>query len=310
MTTFREIEIFLQLAQELHFGKTASLMGITQAALSKEISKLEQSLDCRLFDRSDKWNIRLTAAGKAYAEEVKNLPELLARADEHARRAARGERGMLSISVANMVYDYLHLGGILKKMHEKYPAVKLQIHDYQGAPSVYNQVRSGEADIGFLAVNNLVGLEEQNLQHFKLLELPICFAIPAKHPLAYKEDLRVSDFKNSNFILPSANLVPWLRKKFEEIFYKHCGTYPIVEVEALGLRATRQLVSAGLGIGLVIKPAVIDERENIVYRDTDLLIKRIIIAAWDENNQSRTLKNFLKLLKKSVIAADDNGSAY
>ena len=299
MATIREIEIFLKLAQELHFSKTALLLGITQAALSKEINKLESSLECQLFDRSDKWNIRLTAAGKAYYEKIKGLPDLLSDAREHARRAARGEHGMLSISVANMVYDYLQLGNILKKMHEKYPAVNLQVRDCQGAPYVYKQVRDGESDIGFLAVNNLVDLD-QSFQHIKLLELSICFAIPAQHPLAQKEELKITDLKNANFILPSAKLVPWLRKQFEEFFYKHCGTYPTVEVEALGLRATRQMVSANLGIGLVVKPAVEDERENIVYRNADMMIKRIIIAAWDENNHSRTLKNFLRILKKTV----------
>lgn len=303
MATFREIEIFLKLAEELHFGKTALLLGITQAALSKEIGKLENSLDCRLFDRSDKWNIRLTAAGKAYYDKIKGLPELLRKADEHARRAARGEHGMLTISVANMVYDHLQFGGILQKMHEKYPAVKLLVRDSQNSPQVYGQILSGEVDIGFLAVNNL-GNPEQNLQQLKLLELPISFAIPATHPLAQKEDLKITDFKNANFILPSARYVPWLRKQFEDFFFQHCSRLPIVEQEALGLRATRQLVSAGLGIGLVVKPGTVDERENIVYREVDLMIKRIIIAAWDENNQSRTLKNFLKMLKKGTKRCD------
>ncbi|MBR7145586.1 MAG: LysR family transcriptional regulator [Lentisphaeria bacterium] len=303
MATFREIEIFLKLAEELHFGKTALLLGITQAALSKEIGKLESSLDCRLFDRSDKWNIRLTAAGKAYYDAIKGLPELLRKADEHARRAARGEHGMLTISVANMVYDHLQFGGILQKMHEKYPAVKLLVRDSQNSPQVYGQILSGEVDIGFLAVNNL-GNPEQNLQQLKLLELPISFAIPATHPLAQKEDLKITDFKNANFILPSARYVPWLRKQFEDFFFQHCSRLPIVEQEALGLRATRQLVSAGLGIGLVVKPGTVDERENIVYREVDLMIKRIIIAAWDENNQSRTLKNFLKMLKKGTKRCD------
>ena len=303
MATFREIEIFLKLAEELHFGKTALLLGITQAALSKEIGKLESSLDCRLFDRSDKWNIRLTAAGKAYYDAIKGLPELLRKADEHARRAARGEHGMLTISVANMVYDHLQFGGILQKMHEKYPAVKLLVRDSQNSPQVYGQILSGEVDIGFLAVNNL-GNPKQNLQQLKLLELPISFAIPATHPLAQKEDLKITDFKNANFILPSARYVPWLRKQFEDFFFQHCSRLPIVEQEALGLRATRQLVSAGLGIGLVVKPGTVDERENIVYREVDLMIKRIIIAAWDENNQSRTLKNFLKMLKKGTKRCD------
>ena len=303
MITIREIEIFLKLAEELHFGKTASLLGITQAALSKEISKLEKSLEFRLFDRSDKWHIRLTAAGKAYLQRIKDLPLLLDGAREHAQQAARGESGMLAVSVANLVYDHLHLGDILQKMHEKYPAVKLMVRDCQNSPQVYDQVLSGQADIGFLAVNNLIN-PEHGLQQFKLLELPISLAVPAEHPLAQKDYLQITDLKNINFILPPSKHVPWLRQQFDEYFYERCGTYPIAEQEALGLRAIRQLVSAGLGIGLTVKPGTIDERENIVYKDSDFKLKRIVIAAWNENNHSRTLKNFLRILKKGSRRSD------
>ena len=109
MATFRQIEIFLTLADELHFGRTAERLKITQAALSKDISALEKSVGCRLFDRTDKWNIRLTSAGKAYREEIKILPDRLSLATERAKQAERGESGMLTIAVANIVYSYLFL---------------------------------------------------------------------------------------------------------------------------------------------------------------------------------------------------------
>lgn len=297
MATIREIEIFLRLADELHFGKTASSLGITQAALSREIGKLENSLACRLFDRSDKWNIRLTAAGKAYYAAVKNLPETLNNANNAALQASRGESGTLSIAVANLVYDHLPLGEILRKMHEKYPAVKLLIRDCQGSPHVYSQLNSHEADIGFLAVNNL-GNPDSLYQHRKLLELPMSFLIPAQHPLAYKKDLKIEDFKNINFILPPEKYVPWLRKQFEQFFMEKCGTPPIVEQEALGMHATYQLVAAGLGVGLLAKPGSSTVHKNIVFREVDFPLRRIIVAAWNAGNHSHTLKNFLRILKK------------
>ena len=303
MATIREIEIFLKLAEELHFGRTALQLGITQAALSKEIGKLETSLDCRLFDRSDKWHIQLTAAGKAYLQEIKSLPIVLNNARVHAQQASRGESGTLVISVANLVYDHLHLGDILQKMHEKYPAVKLMVRDSQNSPQVYEQVLSGQTDIGFLAVNNMTNME-QGVQQFKLLELPISLAVPGNHPLAQKDYLRITDLKNVNFILPPAKHVPWLRQQFDKYFFERCGSYPIVEQEALGLRAIRQLVSAGLGIGLTVKPGTVDKRENIVYKDSDFELKRIVIAAWNENTQSRALKNFLRILKKGSKRSD------
>ena len=60
MATFKQIRNFLTLAQELHFARAAETLGISQAALSAEIRKLEQDVGCQLFDRSDRWQIRLT----------------------------------------------------------------------------------------------------------------------------------------------------------------------------------------------------------------------------------------------------------
>ena len=172
MATFRQIEIFLQLAETLHFSRAATELGITQAALSKEINKLEKELNCRLFDRTDKRNITLTDAGAVFCEKIAPLPGALAEAAEFARRASRGNNGRLSVAVANLVYDYVLLQDIFRLMHEKYPEVKIIIHDCQASPMVYEQIKKGQADIGFMAVNS-IGDPLPDLRKKPLTELPI-----------------------------------------------------------------------------------------------------------------------------------------
>lgn len=300
MATIRQIEIFLHLAEVLHFNRAAEELNITQAALSKEISSLEKSLNCRLFDRSDRWAIKLTAAGAAYQACVAAIPGELAAAENAALRAARGETGQLAIAVANLVYDYVKLEGFFRAMHEKYPEVKIIIRDCQGSPMVYDQVRSGQADIGFLAINSN-GNYAAELRKISLKELPLSLAFPPDHPLAGKKNLQIEDLANCNFILPPMGLAPWLRKNFEELFIQHCGKAPLVEQEALGLRATRQLVAAGLGIGVMIPPAEKTSTEKITYRPIPTDFRRIIVAAWDPANQSQILKNFVKLMPGKPI---------
>ncbi|MBE6370109.1 MAG: LysR family transcriptional regulator [Lentisphaerae bacterium] len=295
MATIRQIEIFLQLARTLHFARAAEKLHITQAALSRELLKLEEDLQCRLLDRSDKWNIKLTAAGRTYFEQVCDLPQKLELAGKNAQRAHRGEIGMISIAVASMVYEHLHLEEFFRKMHEKYPDVKLFIRDIQGSPVICEQLLSGEADIGFMAVSNY-GTPKLDLCQQQLMELDVSLAIPADHPLAVKKDLELKDLVNCNFIMPPRNRAPWLRGYLEKVFFDKFHTYPRVEQEALGIQATRQLVSAGLGIGLVVKPMANDDPRCVVYRKMPLDFKRIIVAAWDQNNQSQVLKNMLKLL--------------
>ena len=295
MATFRQIEIFLTLADELHFGRTAERLKITQAALSKNILALEKSVGCRLFDRTDKWNIRLTCAGNAYLKAIKNLPDQLSAANERAKQAERGESGMLTIAVANIVYSYLQLGELFRKMHEKYPAIKLNIRDCQGSPMVMEQLRTGKADVGFFAVNDS-DLPLSGIRQKRLIELPLCLAIPTSHYLARKEKISVEDLGSCNFILPPRHSAPWLRKYFDDFYMTHFKCLPPVEVEALGILATRQLVTAGLGIGIVSKPPEADEQDNIIYRTTPLDAKRIILVGWDENNHSASLKNLLTLI--------------
>ena len=142
MATLRQIEIFLQLAEELHFGKTAALLNISQAALSKEINALEESLSCRLFNRSDKWNIRLTHAGKAYKEHICKLPGMMNIAQEQALQAFRGESGEIAISVANMVYDYLQLGDVLRGVAARLRSDKIRRSGYR----LYGCEQSGQSN--------------------------------------------------------------------------------------------------------------------------------------------------------------------
>ena len=201
MATIRQIEIFLHLAQVLHFNRAAEDLKISQAALSKEIGKLETSLGCQLFDRSDRWAIRLSSAGRAYQAAVAKLPEILNSAQQLALRAARGERGELSVAIANLMYDYLQLEDVLRAMHEKFPEVKIIIRDCLSSPLVYEQVKSGQADIGFMSVNQ-TGRYAEELRRIKLMELPMNLAFPKNHPLADKKDLHLSDLTNCNFILP------------------------------------------------------------------------------------------------------------
>ena len=124
MPTLKQIDNFLVLAEELHFARAAHKLGISQAALSNEIKKMEQSLGCQLIDRSDRWMLKLTDAGAIYLRQIRELPGTLAAAGQMARKAARGESGTLSIGVAGVVYDYRDIGAMCRNMLQKYPEEK------------------------------------------------------------------------------------------------------------------------------------------------------------------------------------------
>ena len=299
MVTIKQIKNFTTLAEELHFARAAHKLGISQAALSNEIKKLETSIGCQLIDRSDRWMIKLTEAGLIYLRQIKDIPDAMNEAGQMARKAARGETGTLSIGVAGLIYDFVDLGQLCKKMLQQYPDVKLRIYDTLVSPAAAALVRSGKCDISFFAISNISNtLEDLNFK--KIVDIPLAFAIPASNPLARKKDLCIRDLKYSHFILPPAEEAPRLRGHFESFFLQHCQSTPLIVHEAAGSNGSLQLVSAGLGIALIPNPPNKTILPNVVVRHIPLDIDRYTIAAWDENNTSKVLRNFIALLPSEI----------
>ena len=294
MATIKQIRDFLVLSEELHFARSAERLGISQAALSLEIQKLEESVGCTLFDRSDRWRIRLTEAGAAYRDRVRVIPDVMETAQEAARRASRGESGRLSIIVANTVYESVDIGAMLQRMAKCYPDVKIKIMDRLSSPQAADILRSGECDVGICAlIHNTSPLD--GLRYFSIADADMVLAFPANHPLARKPDLRIEDLRHCGFIFPPREEAPVLRQLFEEYFLLRCHSLPVIEHEAVGFSAIRQLVTAGLGIGLI--PSGRPDR-NIVFRELNDRIKRSVVVAWDPDNRSATLCNFLRLFQR------------
>src|SRR5262245_18293318 len=92
----RHLRYFIALAEELHFGRAADRLGISQPPLSQQIRALEQALDASLFARTNR-RVELTEAGRAFLVEARSTLDQAERAALVASRAQRGEVGELKI---------------------------------------------------------------------------------------------------------------------------------------------------------------------------------------------------------------------
>lgn len=125
--SLEQIRSFIAVAEELHFGRAAERLNMTQPPLSRQIQRLEASIDVRLFERNNR-RVELTPAGHAFLAEARRLVALADSAPEVARTVAAGSSGVLRLGVT-ATGSYALLGIVLTRLAEALPDVTVQLHE-------------------------------------------------------------------------------------------------------------------------------------------------------------------------------------
>lgn len=121
----RTIVSFIQASQAGSFTQAAEVLGLTPAAVSKNVSTLEKSLGVRLFNRTTR-SLSLTNEGRQFAEQAKIAVELLTQASENLRQANIAPQGKVKISLPPSIgrlYVVPHLG----ELQQRYPQIQLEL---------------------------------------------------------------------------------------------------------------------------------------------------------------------------------------
>lgn len=136
---------FVAVAEELHFGRAAERLNMTQPPLSRQIQKLERSIDVRLFERGNR-RVTLTAAGAAFLVEASKLLALAERAPHFAQRISAGSAGRISIGFT-AASTFGRLGGMLNSISEHLPGIDIELHEMVTRDQVL-ALTTGDIDLG------------------------------------------------------------------------------------------------------------------------------------------------------------------
>ena len=123
----RHLRYFVTVASELHFGRAANKLHISQPPLSMQIRDLEREVGVELLYRT-KRSVSLTQAGSAFFDEAKDILRRVNHAKLSAQQAARGEIGDLTIGFIS-VADYNLLPYVLREFQKEYPSVSLGLRE-------------------------------------------------------------------------------------------------------------------------------------------------------------------------------------
>jgi DNA-binding transcriptional LysR family regulator len=196
---FRELRYFAVLCEELHFGRAAERLHISQSPLSQTIAQLERKLGTRLLDRSSR-HVQLTPAGEVLREHAERLLRELDDAVGATRRAGGGETGPLRIA-AGPVARVAVLPALRHVLDERLPQLVVDVGELAG-DDVVEAVLYGSADAGLmLCVPDRDDVETALVRR----DFAVAVMRPG-HPLAGRDSVTVAELAQHTLVLTPRNV--------------------------------------------------------------------------------------------------------
>lgn len=246
----RLLHYFVTLAEELHFGRAAQRLCISQPPLSVAIKQLEQELEAQLFERSSK-GVRLTAAGEHLLVKARQLLTLSHRAAQETRDVARGTVGHLRLGFVGSSL-YRGLPQALLRMQQTHPQVRVDMLEANSAEQILG-LQQLRLDVALVhSIQPPEGIASQ-----LIVEEPFVVCLPDQHPLcaSASTNIDLAQLKDDRLILFSNLVSPTYHRRIYEMCQAH-GFAPEVRHEVRHWLSVISLVSLGQGVALV--PAALE----------------------------------------------------
>ncbi len=246
---FRHLRCFLALAEELHFGRAAARLAMTQPPLSLNIQQLEASVGAPLFVRNSR-GVALTPAGQAFVPRARALLEAAGAAAREAREVAQGVSGQLRVGFAGTVL-YRGLPQILRGFTQRHPRLKLVLREMSSSDQLID-LQHQRLEAGFVHTTRVPPGCSQVL----VSRQAFVACVPAGHALARKRRLAPAALAGEPFVAISRAVSPDYHDRLLALCADH-GFEPDVRFELRHWLSVVSVVAQGLGVSLV--PAALQQ---------------------------------------------------
>ncbi|QDR81451.1 LysR family transcriptional regulator [Sporomusa termitida] len=287
----QKLKYFVSVAESLSFTEAAAQHGISQSAISQQISELEKQLDTQLIVRN-KRPLQLSWAGKILLEESHALIAAANEALKKIQLAARGMTGYLKVGFLGGI-EKVFLPQAVRDFRKNFPSIHVSLHQYNWA-EINEALMREELDIGFTLSHNLEKFPD--LIGKSLRSDVLCAAIHINHPLASQEMINVADLANESFVL-------FTRKAdylLNDLTYQICsenGFTPNVVNQSRDLSALLFMVEASLGIMIVPGPVREVASPDLRLIELNTRHKHFdVMVVWNRNNLNTSIPVFVKHL--------------
>lgn len=284
-----QYKIFYETAKAGNISKAAKELYISQPAISKSISKLEDNLGVQLFNRNSR-GVQLTAEGQLLFGHTRTAFETLDRGEQELKRIKELNIGHLRIGVSNTLCKFILLP-YLKEFIHQYPHIKITIES-QSTAHTLSMLEQQHIDIGLIAEPKT----QKNLCFLPVMEIQDIFVAAPSYldNLRLREGEKADLFQTGSLMLLDRSNVT--RHYIDEYMAdQQLCSNNLLEVTTMDLLI--EFARIGLGIGCVIREFIKQDLENKVLMELHLkepIRKRSIGFSYHSNHPSKTLDTFIK----------------
>lgn len=266
MFELSQLRCFVAVAEELHFGRAAARLNMTQPPLSRQIQILERILDVVLLERSNR-TVRLTPAGHSFLAEARRLLKLAESAALLAKRVAKGKAGSINIGfTAASAYSYVPQ--LVAACRRELPEVEIALKEMVSGDQL-KRLDAGEIDVGLLRPP----VPRTGLRAFRVCAEAMIAAVPAGHPLARAEAVSLDELASEPFI----TYAPYEARYFHDLvveLFTRAGLVPDYVQHLAQIHSILAMVHSGVGVAIVPEAAISLHFSGVALRPLDLPSQR------------------------------------
>jgi DNA-binding transcriptional LysR family regulator len=287
----RHLRYLVAVAEELHFGRAAIRLHISQPPLSQQIRQLEEELGVKLFERT-KREVRLTEAGKRIVNEAQQVLSQVDHFTKVASRAGEGSIGNLSVAGPGGVNEILV--DTLRVFAQRYPGVHIELQ-FMNTGLQIEALREGRIQAGFL---NLP-VNDSSLSLETVRRWPLWVALPKRHPLSRLSRVPLTALADQQFVLFARRGSPGLHDSLTTIC-RNAGFSLNVVHEVDNMIASLTLVTAGLGVAFC-SPNMQKLWPGVTFRPIKDVVPPLEYAvAYRRDSRSPVLDSFLRIVRQTA----------
>jgi len=302
MMSLRRLRYFGILARELHFGRAAEALGITQSALSQQIKTPEQEVGVTLVVGRGVKGVGLTKAGDALAEGSAQVLLLCDELSERMRFVASGRAGTLAVAYS-LHGALLGQRDTVERFRKIMPDITIDAESGCTARNL-DRLESGEVDVAFTRETHRCG----EIESVVLAEEPLVAVLPRDHRLVTCPELQRQHLRDESVVMWPPRLSPAL---YDRILDQVWGaSVPSITREEPDADSICMAVEEGKAI------AVLDSRIAQRHAGSRLIVRGFtgaaptttISVAWRKANSEPMVDKFVALTQRDYVAASQAGS--